>query len=278
MDVAGKTIIVTGAASGIGRALGLECLRRGASVALADMNEEGVSETLRLAGELANGSLRVTAHKLDVSNLEAWRSFRDEVLAEHEHVDGIINNAGISFSGSVEDMGYDHLESVMSVNFMGMVYGTKEFLTEFKQRPEAVVANVSSVFGLFPMKNQSAYCASKFTIRGFTEVLEQELKSTEITVCSIHPGHIGTNIVRNANEQGNVVGGVGADMTEEQKEQFLKAFEVFGLAPEKAAVIILDGISKKQRRIMVGKDAVHAERMTRLAPAWFSDKTNQAAM
>ena len=178
MNFSGKTIAITGAASGIGRSLAIECVRRGASVAIADLNQEGMQETKRLANSVLSPDASCTVHTLDVSSLDAWRDFRTAVGNEHDAVDGIINNAGITFIGSVEQTSYDQLERVMSINFMGMVYGSKELLPDLKQRPEGLIANVSSVYGLFPGLAQSAYSASKFAIRGFTEVLAQELKKT----------------------------------------------------------------------------------------------------
>ena len=162
----------------------------------------------------------------------------------------------------------------MSINFMGMVYGTKEFLPLLKARPQAAIANVSSVFGLFPRKDQAAYCASKYAIRGFTEVLDQELKDSSVSVATVHPGHISTNIVRNARDQGNVV---MADKSEEEIEGFLTAFETYGMSPENAATIILNGIQNRQRRILVGDDAVQGDRLSRQDPEGFADSTNAEA-
>ncbi|NIB38127.1 SDR family oxidoreductase [Pseudomaricurvus alkylphenolicus] len=273
MKLVAKTIVVTGGASGIGRALAIECARRGASVALADVDLEGALETKVLAESKKRGGAEITAHRLDVSSLESWQSFRDAVMSEHGTVDGIINNAGVTFTGTVENTDYDQLERVMSINFMGMVYGTKEFLPVLKTRPEAFVANVSSVFGLFPMKNQSAYCSSKFAIRGFTEVLAQELKSTNITVASIHPGHIGTDILKSALKQGNIV---GVELSSREQEGYVRAFKAMGLSPDRAATTILNGLEKKKSKIVVGRDAVRGELLNRLFPRFFVDSANRA--
>lgn len=275
MNIAGKTLLITGAASGIGRGLALVAVTRGASVALADRDLEGVRETQDLAIKAGQGGVKVTAHQLDVASLEQWQAFREAVLAEHDAIDGIINNAGVTFSGKIKDTSYEQLERVMSVNFMGMVYGSKEFLDILKARPEAVIANVSSVFGLFPKKRQGAYCASKYAIRGFTEVLAQELAPTNVLVSSIHPGHIGTDIVANARADGNVV---NSNMSEEQEEQISAAFKAYGLPPEKAAEIILDGIAQGKRKIMVGRDAVRSDRLSRLFPERYADSANKAAI
>ncbi len=272
MNVASKTLLITGGASGIGRALVIEALKRGASVAIADRDLQGALETEALGAEVRHVDAQSSVHELDVSSLEQWKAFRDAVLAEHETVDGIINNAGVTFSGKIKDTSYEQLERVMSVNFMGMVYGSKEFLTILKARPEALIANVSSVFGLYPKIRQGAYCASKYAIRGFTEVLAQELKPSNVAVATIFPGHVGTDIVRNARDAGNVV---GATLSEEEQERFTEAFKAYGLPPEQAAVIILDGIEQGRRKIMVGRDAVRSERLSRLFPERYSDIANK---
>ena len=141
--------------------------------------------------------------------------------------------------------------------------------------PEALIANVSSVFGLFPKKDQSAYCASKYAIRGFTEVLHQELKDTQVIVSTIHPGHIGTDIARKARDSGNVV---NVGLSDEQIESWLQAFKAHGMDPGKAAAIILDGVQEKRRRILVGDDAVRSDQLSRKDPEGFADASNTAAV
>ena len=161
-----------------------------------------------------------------------------------------------------------------AVNFMGMVYGSKEFLAELKSRPEAFIANVSSIFGLFPMKNQAAYCSSKFAIRGFTGVLAQELRSTKVLVSSVHPGHIGTDILQHALAEGNVA---GAELTEKEQQEIGLAFKAMGLSPERAANIILDGLKKKRTKIVVGRDALRGDILSRFYPKLFVDTANRLA-
>ncbi|MDJ0921541.1 MAG: SDR family oxidoreductase [Henriciella sp.] len=275
MRVRNKTIVITGAASGIGRGLALEAATRGAVLALADLDRDGLDKTLQQIEATQPQHVAHTRHSLDVSSLENWRTFVREVTSSHAHVDGIINNAGITFSGTVEDTDYDRFDAVMAVNFMGMVYGTKEFLPLLKQRPEAFIANVSSVYGLYPMKKQAAYCASKYAIRGFTGVLEQELKSTSITVSSIHPGHIATKVVRNAVEAGNIS---GEPLSKAHQDYILDAFEATGLPASEAAKTILDGIAEKRSKILVGKDARHADWMTRFFTKRFIDRANKKVL
>ncbi|MEM1110972.1 MAG: SDR family NAD(P)-dependent oxidoreductase [Pseudomonadota bacterium] len=273
MDVAGKTIVITGGASGIGRSLAIECARRGASMALADIDAEGAAAVIERVRDELGPNARCTAHPLDVSQLEDWRTFKDAALTEHGTIDGIINNAGITFTGTAQDTTYAQLEKVMSINFMGMVYGTQEFLPLLKARPEGFVANVSSLFGLVPMKQQSAYCASKFAIRAYTEVLAQEMKDSSVLVASVHPGHIGTNIIKNARAQGNVA---NTSLSEQEQELFAQAFKALGLAPGRAAEIILDGLKKKRSKIVVGKDAVRGDILSRLFPRPFINAINRA--
>lgn len=274
MRVENKTIIITGAASGIGRGLALEAVRRGASVALTDIDPEGLSETLSEVNDL-DASRTHSASVVDVSRLEDWQTVRKKIIDEHVTIDGIINNAGITFSGTVEDTEYQNFENVMAVNFMGTLYGTREFLPLLKQRPEAFIANISSVFGLYPMKKQAAYCASKYAVAGFTGVLEQELKSSSITVSCIHPGHIATQVLRNAVEAGNTA---GVTLPKAHQDYILDAFEATGLPASKAAKTILDGIQKKRRKILVGKDAEQADWRSRLLPKRFVNRMNDQAL
>lgn len=275
MKIKGKTIFITGAASGIGRALAIEGARRGASLALADIDQSGLEKSCALVAAELVSDARCSQHMLDVSRLDNWQTVLDEVLHAHEHVDGIINNAGITFAGPVEETAYDRFEAVMTINFMGTVYGTKEFLPALKLRPEAFVANVSSVFGLFPMKRQAAYCASKYAVRGFTEVLQQELFGTSITVSSVHPGHIATKVLRNAIEAGNTA---GVDLPQAHQDYIVDAFEADGLPASAAATIIWNGIAKKRRKILVGKDAERSDWRSRLFPRSFVDRANRDAV
>ncbi len=272
MKFADKLILVTGGASGIGRELVLACVRRGATVAIADRNIAGARETQERAASLCAAGRQCSAHELDVTELEAWRALQKELEGLHRNpLDGLINNAGITFAGRLEDTGYESFAAVMSVNFMGMVYGTKEFLPVLRSRPEAVLANVSSLFGLMPMKSQSAYCASKYAIRGFTEVIAQELRGTNVSVSSVHPGHVGTDLLTNALESGNVV---AQGVPEEYLGAFASEFSKGGLTAPQSAEIILDGLEKKQRLIPVGPDAQRAVRLGRLFPQRYADYVN----
>ena len=197
------------------------------------------------------------------------------MLNEHQGtVDGLINNAGITFAGTVEETDYERYDAVMSVNFMGMVYGSKEFLPLLKERPEAALVNVSSLYGLLPKTSQSAYCASKYAIRGFTEVLAQELKRSKVVVTSVHPGHVGTDILLNAQKSGNVV---SQNLSDEVVSSIARDFKRYGLSPREAGAIILDGVEQKRRFVPVGKDAERSAFLSRLLPKWYVDRFNREA-
>jgi len=272
MNFEGKAFVVTGGASGIGRALVVELMRRGCSVAAADVDMDGLTETAELARQTAQGNCRLATFKLDVAKLEEWQKFQTDVLEEFGSVDGIVNNAGVTVGVRADEMTYNDLDFVMGINFYGMVYGTREFLDHLKSRPEAVIANVSSIFGLFGVGNQSAYCASKHAIRGYTASLAEELRDSNIHVTSIHPGHIGTNIVRNSRPaEGNDAWEENAD----QKSRFADEFQTRGMDPVQAANIILKGIKDKNPRIRIGKDAIWIDRINRFAPNWFAKRFTQ---
>jgi len=274
MNFAGKTLVITGAASGIGRALAVEAAHRGAALALADVDTTGLDGTLDLVRGAGAELARFTSHNLDVSKLEHWRAFLAEVSDVHAPVDCVFNNAGITVSGTVEDTPYEKLEQVMSVNFLGMVYGSRELLPVLKTRPEGLIANVSSLYGLYGAPGQSAYCASKFAIRGFTEALGQELAGSSIAVASVHPGHIGTDIVQNARRLGNVV---NAQLSDAQQNAYAEGFKAGGLSPADAAEFILDQLERGQRRIIVGPDAVRGDRWNRWFPERFARSLNASS-
>lgn len=276
MRISGKTIIVTGAASGIGRALCIALARRGASLALVDADTERAAKSLSMVEAAAtNAEAKYTLHQLDVSQGEHWQNFKQALFSQHDHVDGIINNAGITRSSSVDDMPYEQLEQVMNVNFMGVVYGSKEMLTHLRERPEAFIANVSSVLGFYPLKNQAAYCSSKYAVRGFTGVLAQELKSSSIHVACIHPGHIGTNILESARRDGGII-----DKQHSEQEQLFiaQAFKATGLSADDAAERIIKDLEKRKTKIVIGKDAVRSEKLSRFFPKLYINAQNNKAL
>lgn len=248
--------VITGAASGIGRALSIHLAQLGANLAIADINEKGLMETKQLA---ENFGVKITTHIVDVGNKDDMKSFADDVIKEHQRVTCLINNAGVSVLGSVEQLSIEDIEWLMNINFWGTVYGVKFFLPVLKKQPQAHIVNLSSVFGFFAPWGQSAYSASKFAIRGFTESLRHELENTNIKVSTVHPGGIKTEIANSAR--------IGKNANEETKNIEIKNFNrVAVTTSEKAAEIIVRGMLKGKPRILIGFDAHAIEGMVRLFP------------
>jgi len=258
----GKVAAVTGAASGIGRALALELARRRCHLALSDVNDVALQETASAAGEQG---VRVTVAKVDVADRAAMYGWAGQVAQDHGKVNLIFNNAGVSLGATVHGIDYDDFEWIMGINFWGVVHGTKAFLPHLKASGDGHVVNVSSVFGLFAHPGQSAYNASKFAVRGFTESLRQELELLRwpVSATCVHPGGIKTNIAR-ASRYSASLKDFGSEDIELMKSEFEKAFIT---SPEEAARVILKGIEENRRRVLIGRDARFFDRMQRLLPA-----------
>src|SRR5580704_7862250 len=202
-DFTGRVAAITGAGSGIGRALALNLAKRGTHLALCDINEVGLAETVGLCEGFG---VKVTSQKLDVADRAAVYTWADSVVADHGKVNLIFNNAGVAVAATVESMSYEDFEWLMNINFWGVVYGTKAFLPHLKQSGEGHIVNLSSVFGLISVPSQSAYNAAKFAVRGFTDTLrmELEIEGADVSVTTIHPGGIKTNIAKNARMDASV--------------------------------------------------------------------------
>lgn len=252
-----SVVVVTGAASGIGRALSLQLgAEKIAGLAIADLNGEALEETARM---LESYALRVSTHVLNVADLEAMREFVAEVVARHGRVTHLINNAGVSLFGDVEEVSVEDLQWLMNINFWGTVYGVKLFLPVLREQPSAHIINVSSVFGMIAPPGNAAYCASKFAVRGFTESLRHELQDTNIAVSCVHPGGVATNIARS--------GRLGSQANEAAKEDSVKYHtKVSKTTSEEAARQIIRGIKRRSKRILVGRDARLIDVIHRAAP------------
>lgn len=250
--------VITGAASGIGRALAVRLAREKiGAIAVSDVNERELNETAKIIESLG---VSVSTHVADVSKLEQVRRFSAEVIEKHNRVTHLINNAGVALCGSFEEISLEDFEWLMSINFWGVVYGTKVFLPILKQQEKAHIINVSSVFGLVAPPGQTAYCASKFAVRGFTESLRHELEDTNISVSSVHPGGIKTNIANSSR--------VGENASEEIKKKVVKFFDKASpTTAEQAAEVIVKGIKRKNPRILIGADARQINIIHRLFPA-----------
>lgn len=251
-----KVAVITGAGSGIGRALAQELSREGALLALSDVNVQGLEETK--ASLEGNGKVLIT--RLDVSDRSAFEQYSQDVIAEFGHADLLINNAGVALAQTVKDCSYDDFEWIMNINFWGVVHGTKSFLPHMLTRPEAAIINISSIFGIIALPTQSQYNAAKFAVRGFTESLRQEVQDSNLYVGCVHPGGIKTNIVANGRMHTSMK---GKQTHTQQIDEFNKLART---TPTKAAEIILNGVRKNKRRILIGQDAKFMDRIQRLFP------------
>ncbi|MEU6696388.1 SDR family oxidoreductase [Pseudonocardia sp. NPDC046786] len=259
----GRTAAITGAGSGIGRALALRLSGQGCHLALADRDAAGLAETAALAGP----QVRVTTTGLDVADEQAVYAWADTVVAAHGAVDLLVNNAGVALSGTVTGLSLDDYRWIMDVNFWGVVYGTKAFLPHLEESGDGHVVNLSSVFGLAAQPLMSGYNASKYAVRGFTESLRQDLELTgsRVSATCVHPGGIKTNIARAARMDPSV-----ADATGRSPQDASKEFEaLFLTTPDRAARTILDGVLRDRRRVLVGPDAWAIDSMVRLLPTTY---------
>lgn len=259
--LSGKVAVVTGAGSGIGRALAAQLASEGCALALADINAESLKS---LQAELKNRPVRVTTHVLDVASRTAVYAFADEVLARHGSAQLIINNAGVSVSQTVAELTYEDFEWIMGINFWGVVYGTKAFLPHLLANNEGHIVNISSVFGIVSVPTQGAYNASKFAVRGFTEALRQEVAHTGVRVSCVHPGGIKTNIARAGRFYRDISGSKDAGRAAARFEQIART------TPAAAAQVIIDGIKSDAPRILIGADARLIDRLQRLLPVGYA--------
>ncbi len=258
-----KVAAITGAGSGIGRALAIELGRHKCDIALSDVNEEGLRDTVEQVKALG---VRVTSQRVDVADREAVHAWADQVVDEHGKANLIFNNAGVALASTVDGMSYGDFEWLMGVNFWGVVHGTKAFLPHLKASGDGHIINISSVFGLVGIPSQSAYNSAKFAVRGFTESLRQELDmmSYGVSASCVHPGGIKTGIARSSRIDRSVRD-LGISDTD-SREKFEKSFIT---GADKAACVILDGVRRNQRRILVGPDARVFDWVVRLLPSTY---------
>ncbi|OHY74059.1 SDR family oxidoreductase [Marinobacter sp. AC-23] len=250
-DLKNKVAVVTGAGSGIGRALAKALAMRGCRLALSDVNEEGLAET---AAAIEGSEVRT--YRLDVGDRDAIYAHAAEVAKDFGQVNIIINNAGVALSASVREMTDADFEWIMNIDFWGVAHGTRAFLPHLIASGDGHVVNISSVFGLIGVPTQSAYNAAKFAVRGFTESLRQEMKLEKqpVAVSCVHPGGIRTNIANSARTS-----------KAEHAAELRKGFDKLAMTtPEKAAEIIVKGMLKNESRILVGPDAWGIDAINRI--------------
>ncbi|KPF65483.1 short-chain dehydrogenase [alpha proteobacterium AAP81b] len=261
MDFDNKVIAITGAGSGIGRALALDLADKGAVLALADKDAAGLAETKRLLG---NRPASITP--LDVTDTPALQAWIDGAVAEFGRLDGLVNNAGLTVVAPFADCPRDDFDRVMAVNFTGVVEGCRAALPHLRKQAAATgtawLVNVSSVFGMMGYPTQSAYNASKYAVRGLTEALHLELGVTDPGICVIrvHPGGIKTNVVKNSK---HIAGMPGARTDIDFAAEFEKAAKT---TPAQAAATIVAGMKARRHRVLIGNDARFIDWMTRIFP------------
>ena len=256
MNVAGRVALVTGAASGIGRAIALALARRGCRLAVADIDGAGLAETAAQVEALGAGASR---HVIDVADRAAVAALPAALLTQHERLDLLVNNAGVALGGTFEQVSEEDFDWLMAINFGAVVALTRAFLPLLRKSDDARIVNVSSVYGLVSPPGQSAYSASKFAVRGFSNALRHELAGTRVGVTVVHPGGVATSIARSA----RVPAGVPAAEIAERRAASEKMLR---MPPERAGEIIVRAVERRRARVLVGGDAVFVALVERLAP------------
>jgi len=243
-----RVAAITGAGSGIGRALAVNLAERGAHLALSDINDEGLAETVALC---EGHGVKVTSQHLDVADRDAIYAWADQVVADHGKVNLIFNNAGVAVAANIATMSDEDLHWLIDINLWGVVNGTRAFLPHLEASGEGHVVNLSSVFGLISVPSQGAYNIAKFGVRGFTDTLRMELDlaGSKVTATTVHPGGVKTNIARNARIDESTAALVGG--TERGRDDFDR---IARTTPDDAAKEILAAVERDRRRVMVGLD------------------------
>ncbi len=250
----GKIAVITGAGSGIGRALALQLNAEGCELYLSDINEQTLTET---SDQLPRPEISADTRILDVADKHAVHSWAKSIEAAQGHVDIVINNAGVGYGATVEETDYEHLEWLININLWGVIYGTLAFLPLLQKSGQGHLVNVSSVFGIIAVPGQSAYNAAKFGVRGFTESLRHEMAGTTVHVCCVHPGGIKTNIARDSR---------GGDPSVSREQRAALFDQLAPTTAEAAAAQIVRAIEKKQKRLLIGRDAKYISAISRLFP------------
>ena len=261
--ILGAAAAVTGAASGIGRALALELAARGCDLALADRDEAGLQAVAAEIGKA--GSPKVTLHRVDVGEPSQIEAFAQAAISAHPGLNMVVNNAGVALLGSFTEIDQAQMDWLMNINFWGVVHATRAFLPHLAQQREAHIVNLSSIFGIVAPPGQTAYAAAKFAVRGFSESLRHELQlaKSPVKLSVLHPGGVATNIARNSR--------TGVGMTDNaRRAQSIERFDSFAkTTPAAAALRIIQGIEKNQPRILIGSDARFMDLLQRFRPATY---------
>jgi len=257
MKLHNRTAVVTGAASGIGQALAVSLARRGCHLALADINEAPLAQTAKLA---SLPGIRISLHRLDVADRKAVASFPAMVMAEHGRVDILVNNAGVALGGTFDQVSEADFEWLFEINFWGVVRMTRAFLPLLRASDDARLVNLSSLYGLISPPGQTAYSASKFAVRGFTQSIRHELEGSHVGVTVVHPGGVATAIARNARIP------KGLFSAAEEAERRSAAEKLLRMPAQTAGEIIVKGMERRKPRVLVGVDAKIISWIERLEP------------
>ena len=259
--IKGSAAAVTGAASGIGRALALELAARGCDLALADRDEAGLQA---LAAEIGLKQ-KISVHRVDVGEPAQIAAFAQAAIAAHPTLNIVINNAGVALLGRFTEIDQAQMDWLMNINFWGVVHATRAFLPQLARQREAHVVNLSSLFGLLAPPGQTAYCAAKFAVRGFSESLRHELQTAKspVRLSVVHPGGVATDIMRNSRT------GVGITDNARRADSIERFDQIAKTTPKAAALRIIRGIEKNQPRILIGNDARLLDLLQRLRPATY---------
>lgn len=259
LDFQDKVAVLSGAGSGIGRALAHALAARGCHLALADIREEGLAGTAR---ELNGTGVRISTHVLDVASREQVAAFPAQVALHHPAVDLLFNNAGVAVGGEFLNTTEADYDWLFEINFHGVVRMTRAFLPSLLTRPDAHIINTASLFSLIAPAGQSHYAASKFAVRAFSDALRHELERTSVGVTAVCPGGIATAIAKNARYSPSLAPTAIA-------EQLERARRLLKMPPEKAAQIIVSGVERRKPRIIVGTDAKIGVLLERLMPTGY---------
>ena len=260
---------ITGAASGIGRALAMELAARGCDLALADRDEAGLqavaAEIAKASSQNKSSPRKVTVHRVDVGEPAAIAEFAQAATSAHPGLNIVINNAGVALLGAFTEIDQAQMDWLMNINFWGVVHGTRAFLPHLATRPESHIVNLSSIFGIIAPPGQTAYAAAKFAVRGFSEALRHELQMAKspVKLSVVHPGGVLTNIVRNSRA------GVGVTDNARRAQSIERFDAVAKTTPKAAALRIIRGIEKNQPRILIGNDARFMDLLQRLRPGTY---------
>jgi short-subunit dehydrogenase len=259
----GSAAAITGAASGIGRALAFELAARGCDVALADLDEAGLASAAK--DIVATHGRRATIHRVDVADPQQIQDFAASSISEFPSLNILINNAGVALLGQFDEFDHTQMAWLMDINFWGVVRGTRAFMAHLKSRPQSHIVNISSIFGIIAPPGQSAYSASKFAVRGFSESLRHELAMSNSTLrlSVVHPGGVKTNIARKARSGTLLRESVSADELGARFERLART------TPAAAAQRIVRGIERNEPRILIGADARFLDIIQRLRPSTY---------